>query len=170
MDEVKQYDLGEDNEVLHLDSLQDNIDHALSMVKQATRSVHIFTQDFDAPIYNTPSFAEALKDVAIYDSHSYVKIIVKDSRKAILDGHRFIELSRRLSSHIHIRKASREFNEYSAAYLIADETAYMRRTNAARYEGIANYSARDDCRHLINFFNNAWEKAAPDPELRRLHI
>jgi hypothetical protein len=158
MTETKQYILGEHDDIIHLESMQDNRDIALSMAQQARRSLHIFTQDLDAPIFDTPSFT------------SFVRIIVKDTKYAILHGHRIIELARRLSSHIHIRKASIEYKEYSAAYLIADETAYLRRSNGYRYEGIACFNARNDCRHLLEFFNTAWEKAAPDPELRRLHI
>lgn len=170
MDQTHQHILGEDSEILHLESMQDNRDIALSMVQQAKRSLHIFTQDMDAPIFDTPSFIEALKNLAIRDSRSYVQIIVKDSKYAVLHGHRFIELARRLSSHIHIRKAGIEYKEYSAAYLIADETGYLRRNNAYRYKGIASFNGRNDCRHLLNFFNSAWETAAPDPELRRLHL
>jgi hypothetical protein len=170
MDQTQQYILGEHDEILSLESMQDNRDIALSMIQQAKRSLHIFTQDLDPPLFDTPAFTEAVKNVAIHDSHSYVQIIVKDTKYAVLHGHRLIELARRLSSHIHIRKAGIEYKEYSAAYLIADETGYLRRNNAYRYEGIACFNARNDCRHLLDFFNTAWEKSAPDPELRRLHI
>lgn len=170
MDPTQPIILGQHNEILHLDSMQDNRDIALSMVQQARRSLHIFTQDLDAAIFDTSSFTEAVKNLAIADKHSYVHIIVKDTKHAVLHGHRFIELSRRLSSHINIRKASLEYKEYGAAYLIVDATGYMRRSNASRYEGIACFNARNDCRHLLNFFETAWEKAAPDPELRQLFI
>ena len=167
---IDKHILGQDSDIVHLDSMQDNRDISLAMAQQARRSIYIFTQDLDPQIYDTPGFIEAIKDVAIHDSRSFVQIIIKDSSKAVLHGHRLVELARRLTSHIHIRKASIEYNEYNAAYLIADETGYVRRTNAARYEGIACFNDRNECRHLINFFETAWEKATPDPELRRLHL
>ena len=170
MDQAHQYILGEHNDILHLESMQDNRDMALSMTQQAKRSLHIFTQNMDAPIFDTPSFAEALKNLAILDRHSYVQILVKDTRYAILNGHRFIELARRLSSHIQIRKTSIEYKEDNTAFLIVDETGYIRRKNADRYEGTACFNARNECKHMVNFFKTAWEKAAPDPELRQLHI
>jgi len=170
MDQSHQHILGEDGGILHLETMQDNRDTALSLAQQARRCIHIFTQDLEAPIFDNPSFTEALKQLAIANNRSYAQIIVKDTRPAILHGHRFIELARRLTSHIHIRKASMEYKEYSAAFLIVDETGYLRRSNGYRYEGIASFNARNDCRHLLDFFNTAWEKAAPDPELRQLHI
>ena len=170
MSESHQYILGTDDQVIHLDSLQDNRDVSLSMVQQAKRSLLIFTQDFDALVFDRPAFIDAVKDVAIRDQHSFVKIVVKDSSKAVLHGHRIVELARRLPTHLQIRKASNEFREYSSTYLIADETGYLRRPHADRYEGVAQFNARDDCKHLMGFFENAWEKAEPDPELRRLHI
>lgn len=170
MNEASEYILGDHSDIIHLESMQDNRDVSMAMVQQAHRSIHIFTPDLDPHLYDTPGFVEAIKNVAIHDSHSYVQILVKDSSRAVLHGHRLVELARRLSSHIHIRKTSIDYNEYNAAYLIADETGYIRRTNASRYEGVACFNNRNDCRHLINFFNTAWEKATPDPELRRLHI
>lgn len=170
MNQPHQYILGSHDDIIHLDSLQDNRDIALSIAQQATRSLLIFTPDFDAPVFDRPAFIEAVKDVAIHSPHSFVKIIVKDSGKAVLYGHRIIELARRLTTHLQIRKASIDFKEYSSTYLIADETAYLRRPHANRYEGIAQFNARSDCKHLTNFFDSAWEKAEPDPELRRLHI
>lgn len=170
MNQSSEFKLGEQSDIVHLESMQENRDVSLAMVQQASRSIHLFTQDFDPLIYDTPSFVDAIKNVAINNTRSFVQIIVKDSSKAVLHGNRLIELARRLSSYIQIRKASIEYNEYNAAYLVADGTGYIRRTNASRYEGIACFNNRNDCRHLINFFETAWEKATPDPELRRLHI
>jgi hypothetical protein len=53
---------------------------------------------------------------------------------------------------------------------VADETGLVFRKQAHRYEGIVNFNDRGRCRQVLSDFNDSWEKSAPDPELRRLHL
>jgi len=77
---------------------------------------------------------------------------------------------RQLTSFIEIRKINTDLKTLSDAFLICDETALIYRRQIHRYEGILNFNDRGRCRQILAEFRDSWEKAAPDPELRRLHI
>lgn len=170
MSDFSQYKLGESKQKIQLETFEENRAAALALVSQASRSLHIFSYDLDPMVYDNPEFVEAVKNLAIGHSHSQVQIIIQDSRKIIEHGHRIIELARRISSSIHIRKTPAEMKTYSQAFLIADKTGVLYRTIGDRYEGYVNFDDRFECKNLLDFFSTTWEHSAPDPELRRLHI
>ena len=170
MSDFSQYQLGEFKQKIQLETFEENRAAALALVSQASRSLHIFSYDLDPMVYDNPEFVEAVKNLAIGHSHSQVQIIIQDSRKIIEHGHRIIELARRISSSIHIRKTPAEMKTYSQAFLIADQTGVLYRTIGDRYEGYVNFDDRFECKNLLDFFSTTWEHSTPDPELRRLHI
>lgn len=162
--------LGETDGLIHVDTKEESRLAALSMTRQAHKTLHIFTHDFDAPVYNNEEFVDAAKQLAIRVPHSHIYILIRDSSKVILHGHRMIELARRLGSNISIKKLAPQFDTHIEAFCIADETAMLRRPVADRYEGQVNFNDRQDCKLALRFFNSAWEHSSSDPELRRLHL
>lgn len=162
--------LGETNELIHVDTKEESRLAVLSMTRQAQKTLHIFTHDFDAPVYDNLEFVEAAKQLAISIPHSHIQILIRDSRRVIMHGHRMVELARRLGSNIFIKKLSSNFDSHIEAFCIADETAMLRRPIADRYEGQVNFNDRQDCKLLLRFFTTAWEHSSADPELRRLHL
>lgn len=170
MSDFSQYRLGESRQRITLETIDDNRHAAHALAGQACRSLHIFSHDLDPMVYDNGEFLEAVKALAIGHRHARVQIIIQDSRKIIERGHRIIELGRRLSSSIHIRKTPPEMKTHAQAFLIADKTGVLYRTVGDRFEGYANFDDRFECKNLLDFFTAAWEHSAPDPELRRLHI
>ena len=99
-----------------------------------------------------------------------IQILIEDARKIVGHGHRIVELTRQLTSFMEIRKINTDLKTLPDAFLIGDETAVVYRRQTQRYEGFVNFNDRGRCRQLLTDFKDSWEKAAPDPELRRLHI
>ena len=54
--------------------------------------------------------------------------------------------------------------------LIADEIGYLYRENANRYEGKINFNSPRECKNLLDKFDEMWETALIDKNLRRIHI
>ncbi len=162
--------LGEDETTISATIASEHRDLALSMTQQATRGILIFTRDLDPAVYDTPEFLEAASTLARRSPHSYVRILVQDSARASREGHRLVSLAQRLSSRVEIRKPPREYQEYNQAFFIADETGYIRRPLADRYEGVARFKDRLAARELALFFREVWERSHADRQLRRLHV
>jgi hypothetical protein len=170
LDDFNQYKLGENKEQIALETIEQNRNAALCLATQASRSLCIFSHELDPLIYDTSSFVEAVKNLAIRHRHTSIQIVIQDSQKIVNQGHRLVELMRRLTSSIQIRKTPPELKTVSRTFLIADATGILYRNNVERYEGYVNFDTRYECKNVLKFFNNAWEKSQPDPELRRLYI
>lgn len=170
MEDIQQSRLGESPQLLTMNSSADNRDIALSMADQARKSLCILTRDLERAVYNTPAFIEALTRLATHSRYSMIRILMQDSTDAIHRTHRVVDLSQRLSSSLHIRQPHEEHRGITQAFLVADDTGYMRRVIAGRYEGTACFNAPGEARELMQLFDRMWEKSAPDPELRRLHL
>jgi len=170
MTDFNEYILGESKEKIQLETIEENRMAAIALAKQASRSLHIFSYDLDPMVYDNSEFVDAVKNLAIGHSQAQVHIVIQDSRKIIESGHRIVELARRVSSSIHIRKTPAELKSHSQAFLIADKTGLLYRTIGDRFEGYVNFNDRFECKNLLDFFSSTWEHSTPDPELRRLHI
>jgi len=51
---------------------------------------------------------------------------------------------------------------------VADATGYIHRNNGARYEGTSNFKDRRQAGILLKQFEDMWELATPDPDLRKM--
>lgn len=166
----RQFTLGESHDLISIKTMAENRDAALAITQQAKQSIILFSYDLDFPTYNNSEFTNAVKNIVINNRHSSVKILIRNSQKIVNNGHQLLELARRLSSFIEIRKLPTEPETTAKAFLITDETALLYRAIDDQYEGHVNFNARLECRELINFFNLKWEISNPDPELQQLHI
>ena len=65
---------------------------------------------------------------------------------------------------------SEEFQSYNEFLLVADETAWLHRNSAARYEAEANFNDRRQSRLYLDKFSTMWNLAAPDANLRSMKL
>ena len=161
-----EYKIGDQDKVIHLETMDDNRNVVTAIAQQCQRTLHIQSYDLDPLIYDTSEFVEAVRQIAVNSTRANIQILIEDSSKIIHNGHRIIELTRRLTSFMEIRKINTDLKTLSDAFLIG--VVYRRQIH--RYEGFANFNDRGRCRQLLADFKDSWEKAAPDAELRRLHI
>ncbi len=170
MEDQQQNRLGESQQLLTLGSSAENRDIALSLATQAEKFLCILTRDLEPAVYNTAEFTEAVARLAARSRNSMIRILLHDSSGVVRRTHRLVDLSQRLSSSIQIRQPHEEHRGITQAFLVADDSGYMRRVIANRYEGTANFHDPAVARELMQLFERMWEKSAPDPELRRLHL
>jgi len=168
--DIQNYRLGETNELLTLETSEQHREVAIAMAQQAHRSIHIFTHDLDNILYDNAAFDEAVSRLLRSSPQAHLQILVQDSDRAMRSGHRLINLAQRLSSKIEIRKPIPEYRDIARVFFVADETGYISRPLATRYEGVANFSDRLSARDLADFFREVWERSQPDSALRRLYI
>lgn len=153
-----------------LATVADNHDAALRIARLARRQLAIFTRDLEPPVYDTPEFVDAVKSLALSGSKASVRVLLIDSGRSTKEGHRLVELSRRLSSYIEIRKPHRDYLGMGEAFLIADERALLYRKLATRWEGIADTDDPLQAREKLKLFNTIWQRSHSDPETRQLRI
>ncbi len=168
--ELEELVLGEGSGIVELDSAQMNRLAALRLAEQAQRFVYIFTPDLDARVYDSDEFIAALSRLARSHRRARVAVVVKDSTPAVAQGHRIIGLAQRLSSYVEIRNPDVNHADLNESFMLVDGVAFMRRKLADRYEAVASFNDPFTARRLGELFDEVWQRATPDPKLRRLHL
>lgn len=162
--------LGKTSEIFQLNSISEYKHAALCLASQASKSLHIFSYDLEPEIYNQTQFLDAVKDLAIGSPLNSIRILLQDNARVQREGHRLVQLWRRLTSKIEIRRPSPDYIEHNENFLIADETGYLHRKLQSKYAATAAFNSRLEARRLSSFFNEVWEQSEADFELRDLHI
>ena len=167
MEGIENYQLGQTDELLRIETRDDCQQLTLAMAKQAKRSLNIFSHDLEPALYNSPSFYEAARSVIGADTNSLIRILVYDISGTINKGHRLLELSSRLSSRVQVRKLTKKYHH---AFMIADSIGVVDRRRAERYEGSANFNAHGWAQNLQIFFNGVWDQSSRASEIYSLKI
>jgi hypothetical protein len=168
--ELAQYRLGVSSDDIVLQSSQDNQQVALALAQQASLHIDIFSHDLEPRLYDNTEFAEAIKSFVLKGNHARVRVLVTEPDYVNKNGHRFIQLSRQLTSYMELRKTHEDYTKNPAAFLLADQRGLVYRSMASHYAGIANFNAPLKVAELLQFFDAAWNHSRQYTEFRRLYI
>lgn len=171
MKDFSEYELGQSNDgPLEISTRDENAAAALELVKQTTQKIAIISRELDPFVFDQLEFVEAIKNIVLNNRHAEVRIIVFEPELITRRGHKLLDISGKLSSYIHFRKAANEYKSFNESVLIADDIGYLFRENYERYRGKVNFNSRRESKTLLDVFDNMWESAKPDPNLRRVLI
>lgn len=143
--------------------------HSAGVIARARREVRLFTRDLEATLYGHPELVEALREFATSGRGPLVRILVVETDRLRAEGHALLPLAQRLSSVFALRTpVDPEDRQAPESYLVADETAYVFRPLATRFEGSVCLDGPARARQLAEAFDRRWERARPLSELRAL--
>ena len=162
--------LGETDEKIAIDSSNDHRTAALRMAQQAKRGIAIISRELDPPVYNTPEFVEAVKQLVLANRYTHLRAMVFEPLTIVKRGHRLVDLMQNLTSFIEFRVPSFEYDGFNESLFVADDTGYILRTSADRYEGSVNFNDKRSSRILMKKFEEMWGRAKPDPNLKRVSL
>lgn len=141
----------------------------LALCSSASRYVKIISPHLDHLVFDSAELADALSALARSSSHSRVEILISDSRPIIQNGHRLLNLTRRLPSKVFIRKLA-DHPEMTG------ETVVLRDMNGVLFmpgdDGLGFYDpdSRSSTQPFIDKFESLWQRAQTDSEFRRLGL
>lgn len=171
MIDFAEYTLGKSTEdTIKITTREENAAAATELVKQARQKLAIISQELDPHVYDQPDFLEVLRKLAIRNRYVEIRIIVFEPELIVRRGHKLLDLAGKISSYIEMRKVSEQYKSFNESVLIADEVGYLYRESTERYKGKVNFNSRRESKHLLDVFDNMWETAKPDANLRRVHI
>jgi hypothetical protein len=170
MEDLTHRVLGRDGGNLPFKTWEDTARAALALVSQAKRSMLLLSHDLDPPVYDNEAISEAIKGLCLRSRRADARIVVRDSSYAVKHGHRVVELARRLTTCIEIRRPLPDARESEGVFLVVDGAGIMLRQSPGSPEGTVDFRAPAQARRLTDLFSEIWEHSLPDPELRTLHI
>lgn len=154
----------------NLETGNENREAALELARSARRTIAIFTRDLDPVIYDDREFMDACKDVVLGTRFAKLRILVCDTGRAVKEGSRMMEMCRRLSSFMEIRRVHEDFQDITETFIVVDEHGLLYRKLADRWEGFADLDDPGQAREKLRLFDRIWEKSQVDTETRSLGI
>ncbi|HMM77551.1 MAG TPA: hypothetical protein PJ986_17740 [Gammaproteobacteria bacterium] len=142
----------------------------LELAQQARRTIDLVSRHLDPPLCDREDFVDAVKRLVLGSTRARVRILVMDPAPLVGHGHRLLPLVQRLSSYIELRVPGPEHRELNEAWLVADNDGYAHRRFSDRYEATCNFHDPRYATLLSNRFEELWQRAQADPNLRRLHL
>ena len=167
---IEKRQLGRDAGLITLETRAENRLICTHMAGQARHELCLFSRDLDKSIYDHVPFLDAVKSLALHSRTSRIRILLQDHERVIKYGHRFIELARHLSSSAEIRVPHGDWLSHAENFMLADRYGYVHRELSTRYEATADYHDPLAVQHMQNSFEEIWESAQVDLELRRLYL
>lgn len=142
----------------------------LEIAKLARYRLAIMSPDLEPAIYSTPEFRDEVRRIARTSRFALVRILVRDPRRAVRESHLLVELSLQLATYVQIRIPDSDDEQRSDAFVIADDDAILYRPEAEVATGVIEIEGSALARERLRNFERLWERALPDPNLRRLGI
>lgn len=142
----------------------------IDVAREARRRVSILTHDLEPGIYDDPDFLEVIKHLVLSQTYARIRVLIADPTRAIKNGNAFVQLGRRLNTYIEFRHVREDLRTHPEAFCMADETALVYRTNAARWEGIADTYEPGVCKTYGQTFDEIWQASEVELEFRQLGI
>jgi hypothetical protein len=167
---IESLQLGVDKDELRLAGSDDVRATAIALASQARRTLLLHTFDLEARIYDRQPFVEAVSKLVRRHPGACCDVLIQNVDRVVKDGHRLVELARRLGSSIQIRRCAQQYRRYCGTFLLVDNTGYLYRPLSSRYEGLASFNNAAEVARLGKYFREVWEHSDTDMELRRLYV
>ncbi|MCF1184169.1 hypothetical protein L0E83_12100 [Marichromatium gracile] len=145
-------------------------DAAIALATQARRELLIFGPHLEPDLYDQPPLLEAIRRLALERPDLPVRILIKETRDALQQGHRLIELARRLTSRIAIRRSGEDDRARTDAFLVVDARGYVHRHHADGQRASTAAADAPEARRLRETFMQMWERSDSDREIDRLYL
>jgi hypothetical protein len=142
--------------------------HALALLQQARRSLCIYSHDLEPWLYHHSSVQQACSRFLLASPRNQLRILLRDSSRAVKEGHRLLSLARRLSSNLLIRKLNPDYPNEEQVFLLADDCGLLVLPEPGQFSGYALYQDLVRVRQRRSQFDQAWDTSLTDLDLRSL--
>ena len=170
MQTFEKYELGHTDETVDIGTRDENRIAVVKMAQQCQRTIEIISRELDPDLFDNSEFLDAVKAMVLKNRRSSVRILVFAPKTIVSRRHRLIDLSRTLPTYMEIRVPAKEYQEFNEMVFVADSTGYLHRLYTERFEAKVNFNDKRVARYLVKEFDEMWERANQDINLRQLSI
>lgn len=143
---------------------------ALEIIGQTHQHLRILSLNLDPHTFDTREMEAAVSALARRSRFSDIRLLVLDTSALVHHSHRLLKLQRRLTSAIRIRRPRHEPVDAKDNLIIADRCGIVCQSQREADKVWANYNNRPIAQNYIAQFDDMWERAIEDPELRQLEL
>lgn len=169
-DALSGFRLGESEGLLRLDGPAEFSQATQALLQQVRRKLYILSTDFEPERYNTEEFAEALSAFVRRNRYTQARILIADPAVALRWGHKVLNLSRRLPSHLLIRQLHQDDLPLTEAWILADEIGLLKRDSLQTLKGSLAAKSIPHAQRMARRFDESWERSREITDFRVLDI
>lgn len=161
-----------DTGVIRLNSLDDFIEHSVELTRQTVRELTVLSTDLDRDWLGSDAMTDALRQFAIRNRRSKVRILVTETSPIVQGRHAWLDLIKRLSR-IEIRVIRPDILDtepMKGTFLLSDRSGLVYRNAETGYQGFAHYDDRATVRQQREVFEQYWRYSQESPEFRHLAL
>lgn len=151
-------------------AVRDIAGQALDLARQSRRHLRLLSLHLEPDWFDRPALAQALSALARRHRSTEVRLLVADSRPLAGRSHALVNLSRRLSSSVLLRRAPVEASDLRELFLVADNQGLLCWAAREPERAWADYHNRPAAEDAAIRFDELWYRATDDPELREIHL
>jgi len=159
-----------DPTVIKLDSFEAFRDRTLQLAQLAQRQITIFTSDLEPELYDSSAFVEMALALIKRSRQTRIRIIATETRRLVETGHQLLKLFRYTDEQFQLKKISADPAVIMPTYFICDDHSLIRRQNPAFYQGVCYTDDRLRAKDQMEDFEQLWNIASDDPNLRQLTL
>lgn len=143
---------------------------ALDLTQQSKRTLRVLSNELEPDIFDNANFVDALSQLARRSRYSDIRLLVVHAKPIAQRGHRVLELARKLSTSIQLRRAGCEPEAIIENFMIADDTGVLCYALREPEKAWADFHNRPLAENYAAQFDELWHRSIDDPELRSLHL
>ena len=138
--------------------------------QQAQRQLLLFAPLLDAHYFNTTPVETLIGEYIARQRNNQVRILVEDTRQALLDNARLAQLAHRLPDCVRIRQVGENHRGLREVFVVADHQGYFHQPHIERADSITSSHAPRTAVQLARRFEQMWEQSEPVEDLGRLGL
>jgi hypothetical protein len=155
----------------HFDDLTNATLCLKQCIENASRTLRIFSQSLDYPLYSRPQLVDSISVLARRSKQTNIQILIQDPRLLYGKHHPILALAQRLPTTFTIRVCLEPIPFAPSHFLLADSSCVVRFTNEQEYKGYLNLNGRVDAQSLLDWFQPTWSyHCHPDSQFTRLSL
>lgn len=139
-------------------------------VTKPRRTLYLYSQHLDSSLFDNSDVIAGLSAFVRAAPPNQLKVLIHSSELAVAQGHRLVELARRLESKVEIRLVPSDASSDDRTFLCWDNTGYWLLPDYSNYSGQTNDTDPVLASRLAGDFERIWQRSVSDPELRLLGL
>jgi hypothetical protein len=145
-------------------------DLVVELTQSASRYIYILSPDLDHAAFDSDALNDALSKLARDSRQTQVRILIRDSRKIVAQGHRLLQLARRIPSTVHLQKLAEHPDWNDETIVIRDRDGVLYKPGGSDHDAFYEPDSRASTQRHLELFEELWRYSTKDPELRSLSI
>lgn len=141
-----------------------------ALVEDARHDVVIFAPWLDGRLFNTATLAHQLAGFAARDRRNRVRVLVEDAEQAVRDNDRIVDLCRRMSDFVQMRRVGEDHIGLQEMFVVLDRTAWLHQPDLVNPECLVSTDDRRAAGTLTQRFEEMWERSEPIPAVRTVGL